>query len=90
MIKTEYRKPYKHKETDVQIARAFLKPSDEIIPPDFKVGTFGIIDDANRAINITWKVTGTRRDKRHGYIGTPVGFSRYSKSLLDSIFRGWE
>ena len=60
-----------------------------ILPPDQVVGVFGVVDENGKEINSGWKVSGLRKDKRHGAVEKPEGFSKYGKSLLDSMFAGW-
>lgn len=60
-------------------------------PPSRIVGQFGIMDPSRKGAKylVNWKITGGRKDKRHGAIGKPVPISRYGKHLLEAMFKGW-
>lgn len=60
------------------------------VRPNANVGSFGI--KSNDGINhvINWRVSGTRKDPRHGYVGEEVPHCRHTKGLLESMFKGWK
>lgn len=79
------------KNTGVEEMKAlFEKMEDQImyVRPDKHVGSFGIksADGIEHVIN--WKVSGARRDIRHGCVDTPTPHNRHTKELLESMFKG--
>lgn len=58
--------------------------------PDVHVGSFGIKSDDGIVHAIKWRVSGARKDRRHGYVGEQVPHCRHTKELLDSMFKGWK
>lgn len=58
----------------------------EEIPPDTVIESFGA---PSVDVQTGWKIDGLRKDKRHGFVGEPEPTSDYSKSLLKSMFGGW-
>lgn len=58
-------------------------------PPNKIVGTFGIKDPDGREHLVGWRVTGTRRDHRHGAVEDVVPLSDYHKDLFACMFKGW-
>lgn len=77
----EFIKALKRKEKDEGFEET--KVSNKI------VGGFGIVGQDGLAHKLFWSVNGSRKDQRHGVIDKPVPQSRYAKSLLDSMFKGW-
>lgn len=68
---------------------AFVKTLNDDIPIVRKVivGSFGI-KGGGEEIRINWVVS--RKNRKHGYDGSKEPFSRHSRQLLDSMFRGWK
>ena len=61
---------------------------DWLRPSDILVGSFGIKDESGRENLLHWRISGDRKDLRHGAVD-PEEPSRYGKSLLKSMFAGW-
>lgn len=61
----------------------------EYIPANKIVGSFGIIEPSGFEHVVNWSIHGQRRDKRHGPIDKPEHISKYAKTLLDGMFKGW-
>lgn len=57
--------------------------------PDIIVGAFGIVGEDGVERMYGWRVSGWRRDKRHGVIDEPAPQNNYSDSLYESMFKGW-
>lgn len=62
--------------------------------PDLVISTWGVVETRNRHIEhkVGWKVSGARRGTKrgtHGFQGEVEPMSPYSKSLLNSMFKGW-
>jgi hypothetical protein len=58
-------------------------------PPKRIVGSFGIVESNGFKHTINWKISGARRDKRHGPVEPAEPVSKYGKHLMESLFKGW-
>lgn len=68
-----------------------IRAKDELpTAPDVQVGHFGVIGSDGIEHVVAWKVSGVRKDRRHGYVDQPVPHNRHTKELLDSMFKGWD
>lgn len=61
------------------------------IASDRLVGSFGIADPTRKGAEhlIYWKISGTRKDKRHGCVNRPEPLSYYATHLMEEMFKGW-
>ncbi len=60
------------------------------VRPNKCVGAFGITTNDGIDHVIGWRVSGARKDQRHGYVGEQVSHCRHTKELLESMFKGWK
>jgi hypothetical protein len=58
-------------------------------PPNQIVGIFGITEESGWEHNVAWRITGARKDKRHGPVEPPEPVSEYGKHLMESMFKNW-
>lgn len=58
-------------------------------PPNQIVGIFGIVEESGWEHNVAWRITGARKDKRHGAVEPAEPVSAYGRHLMDAMFKNW-
>lgn len=67
-----------------------IRAKDEMpTAPDILVGVFGITGGDGYSHIMAWKVSGVRKDRRHGFVDEVEPPCRHTKELLESMFKGW-